>query len=317
MTAHTSFRTAISEIHLDPDFFLGANLPWLRYGGDFGANAWSPCGGLAARGDGPAVLAMLKALRAAGVEVVRWFVLCDGRAGIAFDADGAPSGLDARVHADLDRALDWIGEAGLRMMPVLFDFTWCRRRRLVNGVSLGGRRRVLADPRMRTALVERVVAPLVERCGRDARIFAWDVINEPEWATSGVGSVNPLTTVGRAAMRGFIRQAAAAVHAHAAQPVTVGSARARWLDEVRGLGLDLYQPHFYERFERDVPLATPAAAFELDRPVVLGEFPTAAGPRTPDVLLDAARQAGYAGALFWSVLAGDAATFNSAPSRRG
>ena len=30
-------------------FVLGANLPWVRYGGDFGANAWSPGGGLATR----------------------------------------------------------------------------------------------------------------------------------------------------------------------------------------------------------------------------------------------------------------------------
>ena len=28
-------------------FQVGANLPWLQYGGDFGANAWSPRGGLA------------------------------------------------------------------------------------------------------------------------------------------------------------------------------------------------------------------------------------------------------------------------------
>ena len=301
--------TAISEIHPDPGFFLGANLPWLRYGGDFGANRWWPDGGLGARDDGPAILAMLQALRAAGVRVVRWFVLCDGRAGLEFDARGRPTGLDRWVLRDFDRALEWIGGSDLRMLPVLFDFTWCRRRRVVGGVALGGRRRILADRLARGLLLDRVVAPLVERYGRDDRILAWDVINEPEWVTAGVGSLNPFTTIGRRAMRDFVGEAAALIHARASQGVTVGSARARWLGLVRGLGLDFYQPHFYERFERDIPLSTPVAAFDLNRPVVLGEFPTGGPARPPAEMLETARTAGYAGALFWSVASGDEATY--------
>ena len=30
-----------------PEFFVGANLPWLHYGIDFGANAWRLKGGVA------------------------------------------------------------------------------------------------------------------------------------------------------------------------------------------------------------------------------------------------------------------------------
>jgi hypothetical protein len=30
-----------------PPFVVGVNLPWLSYGGDFGANAWHPRGGIA------------------------------------------------------------------------------------------------------------------------------------------------------------------------------------------------------------------------------------------------------------------------------
>ena len=29
-----------------PTFVVGANLPWISYGGDFGANAWRPAGGV-------------------------------------------------------------------------------------------------------------------------------------------------------------------------------------------------------------------------------------------------------------------------------
>lgn len=291
-----------------PSFFIGANLPWLRYGGDFGASAWWPSGGVATREDGPALVDRLSALRASGVTVVRWFVFCDGRAGMAFGVDGMPVGPDAALFGDVERALDWLGRAGLLMLPVLFDFPWCHRRRVVNGVALGGRRHVLASLRPRRALLDRVVAPLLDRFGREPGIQAWDVINEPEWVTLGVGTANPFRSVRRSAMRDFIGGAAALVHDRTRHQVTVGTARARWLPLVEGLGLDFYQPHFYERFEPDLPLGTPVSTFGLDRPVVLGEFPTGGDARPTGLLLETARQAGYAGALFWSVMAGDEAS---------
>jgi hypothetical protein len=191
---------------------------------------------------------------------------------------------------------------------VLLDFLWCRRARVVDGVQLGGRRRVLASEVGRGALVDRVIGPLLARFGREPGIFAWDVINEPEWVTFGLGAWDPWASVRRSAMRAFIGQVAARVHQVADQPVTVGSACARWLHLVAGLGLDFYQPHWYDRFEPDLPLATPVAELGVDRPVVLGEFPTRGSAHPPDVLLQTARAAGYQGALFWSVTAEDGAT---------
>jgi hypothetical protein len=69
-------------------FVLGANLPWIRYGGDFGANAWSPEGGLSTRPDDrQRALTVLLRLRDLGVTRVRWFFLCDLRAGVRFRED--------------------------------------------------------------------------------------------------------------------------------------------------------------------------------------------------------------------------------------
>jgi hypothetical protein len=293
---------------MSDSFFIGANLPWLRYGGDFGANKWSPAGGLSRRSDAGAIVEHLAALGSQGVTVVRWFVLCDGRAGVVFGPDGTPVGLDDEMARDLDTALDWLERAGLRMMPVLLDFLWCRRAKVTGGVQLGGHRRVLATGSGRRALVDGVVGPLLERYGHEPRIYAWDVINEPEWVTLGPGTWNPWASVPRSAMRAFIAEVTARVHEVAVQPVTVGSACARWLDLVMGLGLDFYQPHWYDRFEADLPLATPVAALGADRPVVLGEFPTKGSAYSPDLVLANARAAGYQGALFWSVNADDGAT---------
>lgn len=293
-------------------FTIGANLPWLRYGGDFGANAWHPRGGLSRRTDLSEVRLQLTRLAARGVSVVRWFMLCDGRAGVRFAPDGTPLGPDEALFTDIDMAETLAAEAGVALMPVLLDFAWCSRARQVSGVQLGGRRRVLADPARRAALLERVLVPLFDRYGRSAAIRAWDLINEPEWVTRGAATWNPLRGVSWRAMRSFVREAAASVHSRTSQQVTVGSASTRWLALVRGTGLDFYQPHWYDRLERHSPLDRPVERLRLDRPAWLGEFPTRGSAHSPRRLLEAARRAGYEGALFWSVLADDNATLANA-----
>ncbi len=157
----------------------GVNLPWIRYGGDFGANAWSPAGGLSTR-DRDDLHRSLDRAAAAGADVVRWFVLCDGRAGITFDATGTPRALQPVVLDDVATALAALQTHGLRMVPVLFDFTWGDARRLVDGVPLGGRAHVLKDPVSRHALWQ-VTDTLVDAFGRHPGIAMWDLWNEPDW----------------------------------------------------------------------------------------------------------------------------------------
>src|SRR5512139_3908159 len=70
-----------ADEHVPAGFVLGVNLPWVRYG-DFGANAWQPHGGLAETADLGRVAARLDEARGCGASAVRWFFLCDGRAGI-------------------------------------------------------------------------------------------------------------------------------------------------------------------------------------------------------------------------------------------
>ncbi|HEX7086158.1 MAG TPA: hypothetical protein VF198_07325 [Vicinamibacterales bacterium] len=285
-------------------FTIGANLPWVRYGCDIGANAWFPSGGLAAnsREDLPA---LFDRLRDGGVELIRWFFFCDLRAGVRFDDDGVPEALDHTVERDIDAALTLVGRSGLRLVPVLFDFHLCRPRRRLRGVEMGGRSRLLRVPAFRARLVETMVAPVVRRYGHEPLIAAWDLFNEPEWATFGVGTWNPVASVPRAAMRAFLGETARLVRDAARQPITVGSASLATINLVRGLGLDFYQPHWYDRFERVAPLARSLSEIGYDRPVVLGEFPTGRSTRDPATLVRTARGAGFAGAWFWSVLATD------------
>ncbi|MEO8482644.1 MAG: hypothetical protein ABI634_10570 [Acidobacteriota bacterium] len=247
-------------------------------------------------------------LRASGVGIVRWFLFCDGRAGIAFDPNGVPTGLDAFVFPDVDAALDLAERHDVRVVFSLFDFLWCARVEQVGGVQTRGRRRILAQPASRAALIDRVVAPLVERYASHEAIAAWEIINEPEWSTFGAGTIDPRCSIGRRAMRGFISDTASAIHARTARPVTVGSAHASWLNLVKGTGLDFYQVHWYDRLDSRLPLTTPVSEFALDRPVVLGELPTRGSAWRTDDVIETARRMGYAGAWVWSLRAGDDVT---------
>jgi hypothetical protein len=111
-----------------------------------------------------------------------------------------------------------------------------------------------------------------------------------------------------AEMRAFIRSVAEQVHTHTDHLVTVGSATARWRGLVSDLDLDYYQFHWYDHIDAEAPLDRPVAAMGLDRPAILGEFPTRGSALSASAILDAARQAGYAGALAWSALSDDEAS---------
>jgi hypothetical protein len=288
----------------EPSFLVGANLPWLQYGCDFGANTWQPDGGVARPDQRKRLEAALGRLADHGLSLMRWFLLCDGRAGVRFERDGTPAGLDDCFWRDLEAGVECASRHRIAVVFVLFDFWWWRRRRWVEGVACGGHRRATTRGTRCDALVDRVVAPILARCGGDPAIAAWDIVNEPEWVTLGYGTANPITGVRPSTMREFIRQCVARVHEHTSHRATVGLASWRTLRLVDRLGLDVYQVHWYDRGNRPAPLDAPIPR-TLDRPVWLGEFPTAGSSRPVPEILEMARAAGYSAALGWSAESGD------------
>lgn len=283
-------------------FLTGVNLPWITYGADFGANAWFPAGGVGAAERAAALEEICSRLADRGLRHVRWFMFCDGRAGLTFDERGVPAGLDAFVFRDVDAALAAAARHGLSLIPVLFDFTWCARRRLVNGVQLGGRRRVLLRGDERSRLLEWAVQPVLERYGREPVIAVWDLFNEPEWAALGYGSLDPRTSIWPWTMRALLEDLARLVHSQTRQGATVGLALRRGLRLVRSASLDLYQLHWYDRRSRFLPVVS--GGWD-GKPVLLGEFPTKGSARKPLEIVEAARERGYCGAFGWSALAAD------------
>jgi hypothetical protein len=286
-------------------FVVGVNLPWVHYGGDFGANAWRPAGGLSQPDRYAEADATLARIADRGISLIRWFVLCDARAGVRIAADGRPTGLDNATARDLDAAIALLEKRSLRAVFVLLDFLLAQRGRVVNGVQTRGRVTWLRGEHARGALVERVLRPLAAHVNGAAAVHAWDLLNEPEWVTLGWGGLDPWQCVSARTMRRFLRDCVAGVRSVSPAPVTVGLSSARGLPLVRDLGLDFYQVHWYDHVDPPASLAAPVADLGLDAPLVLGEFPTAGSSQRPSGILATARGAGYAGAWAWSFLAAD------------
>ncbi|MCX6557868.1 MAG: hypothetical protein NTW95_10630, partial [Candidatus Aminicenantes bacterium] len=236
-----------------------------------------------------------------GIRFVRWFLLCDGRAGIHFNRAGTPLGTDERLFADIDAALEIAAEADLKIIFVLLDFLWFAKAETIRGVQVHDRRQVVAKPYKQRALLRRVIRPILMRYGRSREILAWDIVNEPEWATRGFGG----NAVPFLSMRRFIRKTARLVHRCTGQLATVGLGNAAGLPLVRFIGLDFYQVHWYDRWQEKAPLERPVSELRLDRPLLLGEFPTRNSARPAAAIAATARESGYCGALAWSLLATD------------
>jgi hypothetical protein len=242
-----------------------------------------------------------------GVRTVRWFAFADGRAGITYDAAGLPSGLDEFVMRDFDAALEIAQHHNIGINFVLLDYRFLWDARTDNGVQLGGRAPILATPAGQQALIRNVFEPVFRRYAHNPAILSWEVMNEPEWTLIDAGDVDrktisqPLTL---ASFCAFAQTVIDDIHNIAGSYATIGSADAKWAHNWLGLGLDYYQIHFYDwmkPFSTDNLYTMRAESLQLDRPVVVGEFPadhsTVAGLED---YLDTWYKSNYAGAWSWS-----------------
>ena len=136
------------------------------------ASAWRPEGGLAEPDAARAAAA--RARRGSRDRARAWCGCgCSATAApaCARGAAGSPIGLDdVRPARPRRRARRASREAGLRALLVLMDFLWFAPARVESGVQLGGRRELVRDPRKRARLLERVFAPIAERCARAPEI---------------------------------------------------------------------------------------------------------------------------------------------------
>lgn len=287
-------------------FFLGVNYPWVNYGQDFGRSPWG-ARGVSTPQTKAIVADDFARIRESGASVVRWFLFCDGRSGIKV-ANGVPTGPDELLFADVGAALALAQQHHLRLCFSLIDFLWMQNRPDAPNSPLPPNQSILKFAAGREALLETVFIPLFSEFRDHPSLFAWEAVNEPEWAIREFQN-DRLAVMHVAEFRPFAAEMAAAAHEFAGSvPVTLGSARLLWMRAWSEIGLDLLQAHYYPRIEKDQKgglddqLKKLEPQDQLGAPLWLGELP-AQEPASPEysveAALDACKAAGLAGAAVW------------------
>ena len=328
-------------------YLHGCNYPWstdgstVFYGLDFGANVWGSHLGVSTRR--AAVARDFAEMAALGFTTTRWFLFCDGRAGILYDDRGLPIGPDPHLFTDLDAALEIARDISMRIDFVLFDHRWMFTGTHetiadpVTGTLLEawlpeGRARVLLSKSGRDRLFERVIVPLVRRYGPTGEradlasaLLAFELMNQPdfvieEWErdlSTHVRRPLPFEVVAE-----LVSLLSDAVHEYSSAFATLGCARLHnlWAWDAENLGLDVLQVHSYPDMrhrERETDVfGTPASGLGVHRNIILGAFPggghskppegITSPPHTLDEYLEFAVGGGYVGAWPWSFSGTDA-----------
>jgi hypothetical protein len=317
---------------------LGVNYPWRDYGWDFGD---APSGWRGSRAtprwyddiDGH-----LRRLQGLGVTVVRWFVLGDGlsygNAAAAprldagawtFDPPPLSSAFVEHFSELLDRfAAVNAASAGatLQLLPVLVDFHFCLpgsmpvSRLAADGTAVpdpnwvkGGRAEALTDASRRGRFIDEALRPLLRASQAHAEsIYAWELINEPDWITSGWHPHRRRGPVSEEAMRDFLERGKDAIRRAGFKP-TIGFNSLRTLQR-SGVTADINQFHHYPGGRARLEPHT----FDPRFPGIIGEFATARDDEWPELRgtgqsvlgrLRVARTQGYPLVLPWAYLQRD------------
>ncbi len=267
------------------DYLLGANLPWFGWGCDFGCG--SSAGGVSDPATSAAIGPVLDAARAAGMEIVRWWLFPGEPTQFTVDAAGLPTGIVPNVYDDIDAALELAERSDVSYVFTLFS----------GPTDLPAAWLTTEDGRARLTAT---LGELFAHYRNEERIMTWQVMNEPEWAIWDRHVV--MTDV-----QDLVRKVAFAVHSETRSLVSVGGARLDGLWMWQGLGLDYYTVHWYDPMKQAgecLPCVTYSQIRDelgLDAPIVVGEFYL--GPDVDgDTRLEGFRSHGFAGSFAWSLM---------------
>ena len=324
---------------------VGINYPWVDYGWDFGdpPSGWAGADVVAWRAQKrQRIVTDLRRFANLGLFAVRWFMLCDGLSyGTGDDAPQLSNGqwtcralprehpFHRQLGEDFEFALQTCAQLNLKLVPSLIDFHWCHQGVTASpGVIKGGRYDLVRNPRYSAEFFDHVLEPLLDIALRYPQtIYAWELINEPEWVTATRSLFKLRTdaneTVTQDEMLKFLAEGIGRINhrrlpnGQAAFRSTVGFAHwdtlAAW--DSAGLGITLHQFHYYAQDERRIP----RHHFSAEYPCFIGEFATTTHKCWPELRradatqpitarLRCVAEKGYPAAFLWSACATDEAT---------
>ncbi|CAL2105033.1 putative Cellulase family glycosylhydrolase [Tenacibaculum sp. 190524A02b] len=308
----------INTIHLNgKEYYInGVNIPWNNFGWDFGEHhIWGE------GYDSNWFKDSFKDLQENGVNCVRIWIHCDGRANPNFDEQGYVTGLDNNFLQQLNNVVKLANEHSLMVILTLWSHDMLEDYTKVAGKYAGLHADLIKNKQKTNSYIQKALIPIVKNLKDHCNILAWEIMNEPEWGMNVDYGGTTQQTVSKIEMQQFIGKCIEAIREHTDQNITIGSAKPfknnstknYWHEsEFHQLGfncskvyLDFYSFHFYNYMGNTMsPHINQAQEWKLNKPILISEvsfsvdlFNQQTSPLNQQKLC---KNNGYGGIVFWS-----------------
>jgi len=260
----------------------------------------------------------LDEIAAGGGNALRWWLHIDGTASPVFSNDSV-SAITKTELQNLQRALDLAQEHRIGLVLCLWSFDMMKSD-LAENIIRRNRLLLTSDVYLQ-AYITNALVPMIDAAGHHPALICWEVFNEAEGMSNEYGWYYT-QHVPIADIQKFVNRVAGTIHRRIPDVLVstgcwcfmaatdVNTYTNRYMDDrlIAAGGdkngtLDFYMVHYYAwEKEKTSPFHHPASYWQLDKPIVIGEF-SAKGPYegiNPQQAYRYLYDNGYAGALSWT-----------------